>query len=494
MDLTQQQADAVYDAIARKLTDYQTGLYANGLLSSTALTYPSQSLVAPYFVSTAPLYIVSDGSDGGTAIPVNGFTYITEPISSDLPTLPIDATESAYSLMGYNEQHTEIQSFSPYIDDIGNSATLAPLVAPMSDNAILTMSDTASVFATDDTTEYVDTDPSIMATNENINEQQEDFTPSENMQDDSFSLPITASEYNDFSTDNQQSSEEEAVESASLQESLKSAEMQTESETEYIAPTLHEENNPFSNDIDIRTLSQQVSAQTNTSIPSNQILPTAIQQNTPQQATTATLPTVSANQQASTSRSPQEQSANLRKTAAQNEAAQLQAQQQAQQRSNFLVRTGDWIQRNIFDRVGDWMPIGILGKAVKMVGNVFTGILKTVGHLFDGNWGNAGKTGLSWLKDTAIIGGTTVGVYALGKQFGWWGKSDTVNSTTASIADTTTVATASNTNTTLNTNSASLAMQTNTSQNATARLGTPVTLNESDATQSLIRNSQHTNG
>lgn len=492
MNLTQQQADAVYDAIARKLTDYQTGLYANGLLSSTALTYPSQSLVAPYFVSTAPLYIVSDGSDGGTAIPVNGFTYITEPISSDLPTLQLDATESAYSLMGYNEQPTEIQSFSPYIDDIGNSATLAPLVAPMSDNTMLTMSDTASVFATDDTTEYIDTDPSIMATNENINEQQ-GYHP----QDDSFSLPITASEYNDFSTDNQETFEE-AVESASLQESLKSAEIQAESETEHIASALNGTDKPAGIDIDIRTLSQQVSAQTNTSIPSNQILPTAVQQNTPQQATTATLPTISANQQASTNRSPQEQSANLRKTAAQNEAAQLQAQlqaqQQAQQRSNFLVRTGDWIQRNIFDRVGDWMPIGILGKAVKMVGNVFTGILKTVGHLFDGNWGNAGKTGLSWLKDTAIVGGTTVGVYALGKQFGWWGKSDTVNSTTTSIADTTTVATASNTNTALNTNSASLAMQTNTSQNATARLGTPVTLNESDATPSLIRNSQHTNG
>ncbi len=88
--------------------------------------------------------------------------------------------------------------------------------------------------------------------------------------------------------------------------------------------------------------------------------------------------------------------------------------------ANFLVKAGDWIQRNIFDSVGNSIPI--LGSVFKMIGNIFTGLLKSIGHMFDGNWGEAGKSGLSWLKDTAIIGGAAVGGYALGKEFGWWGK------------------------------------------------------------------------
>ncbi len=105
------------------------------------------------------------------------------------------------------------------------------------------------------------------------------------------------------------------------------------------------------------------------------------------------------------------------------EAARLKEEEEERRKmenANFLVKAGDWLQRNIFDRIGDAIPV--LGKVIKMVGNILTGLLKTIGHVFDGNWGDAGKTGVSWLQDTAIIGGAAASAYALGRQFGWWGK------------------------------------------------------------------------
>ncbi len=112
----------------------------------------------------------------------------------------------------------------------------------------------------------------------------------------------------------------------------------------------------------------------------------------------------------------------------QNQQLQLEAvrrkkedeERRKMEEANFLVKMGDWIQRNIFDRIGDSIPL--IGTVIKMIGNVLTGLLKTIGHMFDRNWGEAGKTGLSWLKDTAIVGGATIAGYAFGKQFGWWGK------------------------------------------------------------------------
>ena len=104
--------------------------------------------------------------------------------------------------------------------------------------------------------------------------------------------------------------------------------------------------------------------------------------------------------------------------------ALLQAEQQKKEdeKANFLVKSGRWIQENIFDTVGNAIPIPILGTGIKMIGNVFTGLLKTIGHIFDGSWKKMASDGWSWLKDTAIVGGTTFGIYKLGKSLDWWGK------------------------------------------------------------------------
>ena len=104
--------------------------------------------------------------------------------------------------------------------------------------------------------------------------------------------------------------------------------------------------------------------------------------------------------------------------------ALLQAEQQKKEdeKANFLVKSGRWIQENVFDTVGNAIPIPFLGTGIKMIGNVFTGLLKTIGHIFDGNWKKMASDGWSWLKDTAIVGGTTFGIYKLGKSLDWWGK------------------------------------------------------------------------
>lgn len=103
----------------------------------------------------------------------------------------------------------------------------------------------------------------------------------------------------------------------------------------------------------------------------------------------------------------------------------------------FLVKTGDFIQKNLFDTIGDMMPIGFLGTIIKMTGNVLTGLLKTLGYTFSGDFSKAGSEGLSWLKDTAIIGGGAIGVYQLGKKMEWWGQKKENTSTNTSTNNST---------------------------------------------------------
>ncbi len=90
-----------------------------------------------------------------------------------------------------------------------------------------------------------------------------------------------------------------------------------------------------------------------------------------------------------------------------------------EQKKNMMVRIAEWIQNNIFDLIGDHIPV--IGTVIKMIGNVLTGLFKTIGNLFDGNYKTALSDGLSWLKDSAIIGGSAFGIYKLGKEFNWWG-------------------------------------------------------------------------
>lgn len=99
-----------------------------------------------------------------------------------------------------------------------------------------------------------------------------------------------------------------------------------------------------------------------------------------------------------------------------------------EQKKNMMVRIAEWIQNNIFNMIGDHIPI--LGTVIKMIGNVFTGLFKTIGNLFDGNFKNALSDGLSWLKDSAIIGGSAFGIYKLGKEFDWWGKKKSSSTST----------------------------------------------------------------
>ncbi len=506
MDLTQQQTDAVYDAIARKVTDFRNGFNTSGLLSSTALCVPNYTI--PYSTST-PLFYMADDSGTGTAS-LDGFTYIATPTYLPLQTLPIEVTDVSnatpvYSGFSASQLILTNPVVSPYIYDVTASDALSPLISPlpMSDMTTALSSESESISNTNHHQE-VDIPETTDTPNALSEEPQEQLSAFNYLPDDTFMLATLPVENDTLSAENQQSDTmDEMAETTSLQESLKSAEIQAEQADPNTEIALSEVSELLSvnvpTDIDIRARSQIMPVQAENTVENTVMTKTNTQPTTVLSNESGKL-TASAEQQKKitnlSAKNPKTPAMSLQQSASQSGIAlqqAQQAQQQAQQqKSNLLVRTGDWIQRNIFDRVGDWMPIGILGKAVKMVGNVFTGLLKTVGHLFDGNWSNAGKTGLSWLKDTAIVGGTTVGVYALGKQFGWWGKSDTTNSATTTSSATT--ATATNSNTTLNTSSASLAIQSNTSQNATARLGTPVTLNESESTQTLIRNSQHTNG
>lgn len=100
----------------------------------------------------------------------------------------------------------------------------------------------------------------------------------------------------------------------------------------------------------------------------------------------------------------------------------------------FLVETGDWIQHNLFDTIANITSINLLGTIIKKVGNVLTGFLKTLGYAFSGDFSSAGTEGFSWLKNTAIIGGSAIGVYQLGKKLEWWGtkKESTIPSTLTS--------------------------------------------------------------
>lgn len=100
-----------------------------------------------------------------------------------------------------------------------------------------------------------------------------------------------------------------------------------------------------------------------------------------------------------------------------NQTAIAQAEEEKRKNgSNFLVTGADWVQRNIFDRIAGWMPLGFLKSAIQMIGNTLTGLFKTIGHLFDGKVGDALSSGWSWLKDAALIGGSVAGVMVVRKQ------------------------------------------------------------------------------
>lgn len=128
-----------------------------------------------------------------------------------------------------------------------------------------------------------------------------------------------------------------------------------------------------------------------------------------------------------------------------NQIALAQAEEEKHKNgSNFLVTGADWVQRNLFDRIAGWMPIGFLKSAVQMIGNTLTGLFKTVGHLFDGKVGDALSSGWSWLKDTAIVGGTVAGALVARKQI------KKLNKEVTTLTETNNTVQASNTSVTSN--------------------------------------------
>ena len=154
----------------------------------------------------------------------------------------------------------------------------------------------------------------------------------------------------------------------------------------------------------------------------------------------STVSTVSTQPQSNPQQANDVQSQNLtsEQQAQMQQQALLQDQQQKKEdeKANFLVKTGRWIQENVFDTIGNALPIPLLGTGIKMFGNVFTGLLKTIGHIFDGNWKKMASDGWSWLKDSAIIGGVTFGAYKLGESLDWWGKDKNKNKSNASATKT----------------------------------------------------------
>ncbi len=97
---------------------------------------------------------------------------------------------------------------------------------------------------------------------------------------------------------------------------------------------------------------------------------------------------------------------------------------------NFFLSAGNWIDNSLFGSIADLMPVDMLKKAINMIGGCISGLFKTIGYMIEGEWGKVGEVGLNWLKDAAITGALTYGVYYMGKELNLFGsdKEETTNS------------------------------------------------------------------
>ncbi len=116
----------------------------------------------------------------------------------------------------------------------------------------------------------------------------------------------------------------------------------------------------------------------------------------------------------------------------------------------WLVKSADWLDQNLFGSVADMFGSGflsILGSGIKMVGGVLTGLMRTIGYAFNGDWEEAGSSALGWLKDAAITGLIAWGSSALIKKFSSSNESSSTTSTTTSTEASNTVSTTTTNNT-----------------------------------------------
>ena len=115
---------------------------------------------------------------------------------------------------------------------------------------------------------------------------------------------------------------------------------------------------------------------------------------------------------------------------------------------NFFLSAGNWIN-GAFDSLANMIPISLISKFIKMIGNCIAGLFKTIGYVLEGEWGKAGTELFGWLKDAAIVGGVAYGAYFLKNKISEYFKGDdkeTTSSNSSSTNTNTSTGTSSNTN------------------------------------------------
>lgn len=80
---------------------------------------------------------------------------------------------------------------------------------------------------------------------------------------------------------------------------------------------------------------------------------------------------------------------------------------------NFFLSIGNFIDNSVFGPLADMIPISLLSKALRMLGNCISGLFKTIGYVMEGEWSKAGTQLFGWVKDAAIVGGVVYGATIL---------------------------------------------------------------------------------
>lgn len=80
---------------------------------------------------------------------------------------------------------------------------------------------------------------------------------------------------------------------------------------------------------------------------------------------------------------------------------------------NFFLSIGNFIDNSVFGPLADMIPISLLSKALRMLGNCISGLFKTIGYVMEGEWSKAGTQLFGWVKDVAIVGGVVYGATIL---------------------------------------------------------------------------------
>ena len=452
MELTQQQKDQVIDIIARRLMTYQN--QQEKMLTSvipysddTSQNFLTLTPITSYSNNTPSLTLQSIDTDNNTE---NTFPW----------TPPDEDPENPFSAASFSDSTMLSTYYDHNITERNTDTTLSPEDENPFDNFQENFSDNATPFLDVPSSFHLDSNIHNTETTETVNHSQLNVSNAQSEITSELENDLETTVYQDMtfhspSSDTDKFDTTDKSESDNLIDSTEQQEIRFSNESSL-------ESIPHESKTIIETPSTISSSATTTEtpnpIPSPETTGITLTDKIQQASQTGhiastPIPTPTLNPQKTDTlinSVPAKYATRSNQLIPDTTSFPQQMEQEKIKKSNLFVQTGDWIQRNTFDRIGDWMPIPFLGKIIKMTGNVFTGLLKTIGHAFDGNWKNVGETGLSWVKDTAIIGGSAAGIYTLTKQIKKWSKSNSTSDShvnTIATATTAAVATTSDTGT-----------------------------------------------